>query len=103
VSASVTFHLFVRRALDRMEGVDPPGAPAVAARLVSALGPPGPRETYQDALLSENDGLPRVEAHETAGSHDIAAHARANALIRLPGGAGPLEKETVVTGVLLDR
>ncbi|HSE65166.1 MAG TPA: gephyrin-like molybdotransferase Glp [Thermoanaerobaculia bacterium] len=103
VSASVTFHLFVRRALDRMEGVDPPGAPAVAARLVSALGPPGPRETYQDAVLSEKDGLRRVEALETAGSHDIAAHARANALILLPAGAGPLERESVVTCVLLDR
>jgi molybdopterin molybdotransferase len=103
VSASVTFHLFVRRALDRMEGVDPPGAPAVAARLVSALGPPGPRETYQDAVLSEKDGLLRVEALETAGSHDIAAHARANALIRLPAGGGPLERESVVTCVLLDR
>ena len=103
VSASITFHLFVRRALDRMEGVDPPGAPAVAARLVSGLGPPGPRETYRDAVLSERDGLRRVEALATAGSHDIAAHARANALIRLPAGTGPLEKETVVTCVLLDR
>ena len=103
VSASVGFHLFVRRALDRMEGVTPAGAPVVTARLGRGLPPHGPRETYRDARLTEENGVRRVEAITTAGSHDIAAHARANALIQIPANAGPLEEGSVVTCVLLDR
>jgi molybdopterin molybdotransferase len=103
VSASVCFQLFVRRALDRMEGVDPPGAPLVPAQLTRRLGPTGPRETYRDARLREEDGKRRAEPLPTAGSHDIAAHARANALIRLPVDGGSLEEGSVVTCVLLER
>jgi molybdopterin molybdotransferase len=103
VSASVCFQLFVRRALDRMEGVEPAGAPLVLARLARRLGPPGPRETYRDALLVEEDGARRAEPLPTAGSHDIAAHARANALIRIPVGRGSLDEGSVVTCVLLER
>jgi molybdopterin molybdotransferase len=103
VSASVGFHLFVRRALDRMEGADPAGSPVVGARLARKLGPQGPRETYRDALLAEMDGLRRVEALETAGSHDIAAHARANALIRVPANGDALPEGSLVTCVLLER
>jgi molybdopterin molybdotransferase len=103
VSTSVCFHLFVRRALDRMEGVDPPGAPAVTAQLVGAVSSRGPRETYRDAVLVEEDGVRRVEPLPTAGSHDIAAHARANALIRIPVDSEPLATGSVVTCVLLER
>jgi len=103
VSASVCFQLFVRRALDRMEGIDSPGAPLVLARLSRRLRPAGPRETYRDARLVEESGGRRVEPLPTAGSHDIAAHARANALIRLPVDGGPLEEGAVVTCVLLER
>lgn len=103
VSASVGFHLFVRRALDRMEGVEPAGSPLVVARLARKLGPQGPRETYRDAVLAETDGLRRVEALETAGSHDIAAHARANALIRVPANGAAVDEGSLVTCVLLER
>jgi len=101
VSASVCFHLFVRRALDRLEGVREPGPPQIRARLVREILPAGPRETYRDARLVEEDGERRVEALPTAGSHDIAAHARANALIRVPMDGGPLAAGSLVTCVLL--
>ena len=103
VSASACFHLFVRRALDRFEGAKDPGAPEVSARLTRDLGPPGPRETYRDALLSEGKGERLVEPLRSAGSHDLLSHARANALIRIPGGAGPLPAGSIVTCVLLER
>ena len=103
VSASVCFQLFVRRALDRMEGVEPAGAPLVFARLAHPLAPSGPRETYRDAVLVEREGVRRAEPLPTAGSHDIAAHARANALIRVPVNGGPLEEGSIVTCVLLER
>lgn len=103
VSASVGFHLFVRRALDRLEGAEAPGPQIVTARLARSLGATGPRESYRDAVLSETDGCRLVEPLSTAGSHDIAAHARANALVRLPANAPPREEGTLVSCVLLER
>jgi molybdopterin biosynthesis enzyme len=86
-----------------MEGVEPAGAPLVFARLAHPLAPSGPRETYRDAVLVEREGVRRAEPLPTAGSHDIAAHARANALIRVPVNGGPLEEGSIVTCVLLER
>jgi molybdopterin molybdotransferase len=103
VSTSVCFHLFVRRALDRMEGIEPPGAPTVCARLSARLPSQGPRETYRDARFSMEDGVSRVDPLATAGSHDIATHTRADALIRVPANSGALEEGSLVTCVLLDR
>ncbi|HMA19129.1 MAG TPA: hypothetical protein VKS03_11880 [Thermoanaerobaculia bacterium] len=53
--------------------------------------------------MTEEDGVRRVEPLPGAGSHDIAAHARANVLIRIPANGGPLEEGSVVTCVLLER
>jgi molybdopterin molybdotransferase len=103
VSASVCFHLFVRRALDRLEGVERPGPAEASALLAKDLPATGPREWYRDARLFEEDGQTRAEPLESAGSHDIAAHARANALIRLSAGSGPLRAGSAVSCVLLDR
>ena len=102
VSASVCFHLFVRRALDRLEGAERPGAPERSALLSKDVAPAGPRETYRDARLFELEGQLRAEPLDTAGSHDIAAHARADALIRLHAGSGPLPAGSPVTCLLLD-
>lgn len=103
VSAAVCFHLFVRRALDRLEGMEEPGPPRVRARLTRELGSSGPRETYRDSLLSDHDGERRVEPLTSAGSHDLVSHARANALIRIPADGSPLAAGSLVTCVLLER
>ena len=103
VSASVCFHLFARRALERREGAADPGPRERAAVLARDLPPAGPREWYRDARLVEEDGSTRAEPIETAGSHDIAAHARANALIRLAAGSGAVRAGSTVTCVMLDR
>lgn len=103
VSASACFHLFVRRALDRFEGAKDPGPAEVRARLTQDLPPAGPRETYRDALLSDGEGERLVEPLRSAGSHDLLSHARANALVRIPAGDGPLPAGSIVTCVLLER
>lgn len=103
VSASVCFHLFVRRALERREGSAEPGPRERSAVLGRNLPPTGPREWFRDARLVEGEGGARAEPIETAGSHDIAAHARANALIRLPAGSGALPAGSAVTCLMLDR
>jgi molybdopterin molybdotransferase len=103
VSASACFHLFVRRALDRLEGAKDPGSPEVRARLVREIPPVGRRETYRDARLSDGEGERLVEPLASAGSHDLLSHARANALVRIPAEGGPLPVGSIVTCVLLER
>ena len=90
VSTSVCFHVFVRTALDRLEGADPAGAIAFPARLTCAMRLRGKRETYRDARLEVIDGENRVTPVEGRGSHDLAAHARANVLIRVAADADEL-------------
>jgi molybdopterin molybdotransferase len=104
VSSAVTFHLFVRFALGRLEGEGQPGAPRVTARLARDLKAAGARENYRDARLAALAGELSADPLPTRGSHDIAAHAGANALIRQPAGpeglaAGALV-ECLVTGEL---
>lgn len=102
VSSSVCFLLFVRFALDRLEGDASPGARRVEARLARELRAGGSRETYRDATLSFKDGVALVEPLGSVGSHDIATHARANALVRIPAQAGAIPGGTLVECVLLE-
>jgi molybdopterin molybdotransferase len=101
VSASVGFQLFVRHALDLREGSARPGAPRASAKLAGTVRG-GARETYRDAMLRTENGEIVAEPITSSGSHDIAAHARANALIRLPAGAGEIQPRSLVECVLLE-
>jgi molybdopterin molybdotransferase len=101
VSASVCFYLFVRRALDRLEGATQPGPARVSARLAQETRAVA-RETWRDAVLSMDDGDHRVRLLPTAGSHDIAAHGLANALARIPPGEGLVAAGTQVECILLE-
>ncbi|HSP95432.1 MAG TPA: gephyrin-like molybdotransferase Glp [Thermoanaerobaculia bacterium] len=101
VSSSVCFHVFVRYALGRLEGDPSPGAPRASARLARDLPPGGKRETYRDAILENAGGVAFVEPLTSAGSHDIATHARANALILVPAGAAPQPEGATVECLLL--
>jgi molybdopterin molybdotransferase len=101
VSSSVCFHLFVRFALDRLEGDASPGAPRICARLTSAMPPGGARETYRDGRLSHSGPVLQVEPLISAGSHDIATHARSDALIRVPAGAKAEPEGAAVECLLL--
>jgi molybdopterin molybdotransferase len=103
VSASVGFQLFVRFALDCLEGAAEPGAPARSARLTGEVHARGKRETYRDGIVEAVDGELRVAPLRSLGSHDFAAHSRANVLIRIPTDAGTLAPGTLVDCVELVR
>ena len=100
VSTSVGFHLFAREIAGRLEGDTSPGAPRVTAKLAAPISAPGPRETYRDAVWETAGGESRVAEVRSAGSHDIGAHARANALIVQPAGTPALPAGAVVTCLL---
>jgi molybdopterin molybdotransferase len=97
VSTSVCFHVFVRAALDSLEGADPAGPDFVQALLTRDIRLRGKRETYRDARLEVVEGENRVAPLDSRGSHDLAAHARSNVLIQVPAGT-----ERLAAGSLVD-
>ena len=103
VSASVGFHLFVRYALDALEGAASPGPERRRARLAREIATRGKRETYRDGVLEDVDGELRVGPLRSLGSHDFAAHSRANVLIRIPAEADRLAAGTLVDCLWLER
>ena len=96
VSSAVGFHVFVRAALDRLEGAAAPGASRFPARLAGALRGSESRELFHDGIARPRDGEMFVEPLTSRGSHDLAAHARADTLIRVPAGSGMLAEGSIV-------
>jgi molybdenum cofactor synthesis domain-containing protein len=103
VSSAVGFHVFARAALDRIEGSAAPGTPRSTARLTRSLRSSPSREFYRDAIIQNEGGETRVEPLTTRGSHDLATHAQANALIRVPIGSGMLSEGTIVECLMIER
>lgn len=103
VSAAVGFHVFAREALARFEGETDPAAPRVTAILKRALESSGERDRFLDATLDFSDSVLRVEPLRSSGSHDLAAHGRANALIHVPAGSPRLPEGDSVSCLLLSR
>ena len=87
VSAAVAFDFFVRPALRSAGGILPPLPPPLPARLAGPVRNKGPRLAFHPASLSLRDGEEIVEPLATKGSHDVLAHARANAFLELPPGS----------------
>jgi molybdopterin molybdotransferase len=83
VSAQVTFDLFVRPALLRMQGARVVSRPALRAALREAVDNRSGRRAYLPArVVLEGDVLVAWPIR-SQGSGDLAAHARANALLAL--------------------
>jgi len=101
VSASVGFRLFVRFALESMEGAADPRSAFVAARLNRGISVRGRRETYRDGVLEFSGAETRVSPLDSLGSHDLSTHARANALIRVPADADALPEGSIVECLML--
>ncbi len=102
VSASVDFLVLAREALARFEGDSSPAAPRIFARLTAPLRA-GPRESFHDGLWSSDPAGHTVTPLRSAGSHDLAAHARSNALIRIPAGGPSLSEGDPVECVIRAR
>ena len=102
VSVSVTFNLFARTALRRMQGAReaaPAEETAVLARPVKGAAE---RASYLPAALStDGGGRLLAEPLKWGGSSDFVAFARAEALVIVPAGAGMVESGSVVKVVRL--
>jgi molybdopterin molybdotransferase len=81
VSTSVTFNVFARIALRKMQGDFAPSLPTVRAKLTSPLKDASSRRSYLPASLRILDGAAIAEPLKWGGSSDLVAFMNANALI----------------------
>lgn len=83
VSAQVTFELFARPALLKMQGAAVLARPRLEAELGAAVRNRSGRRSYLPARLRHEGGRLLARPLRSAGSGDLVAHARANALVVL--------------------
>jgi molybdopterin molybdotransferase len=84
VSTSVTFNVFARPAIRRLQGASDPLLPAVTATLRHAIKDASGRRSYLPARLFIREGRALVESLKWGGSSDLVAFMKANALIVVP-------------------
>jgi molybdopterin molybdotransferase len=82
VSAFVSFHLFVRPAMDALQGLAPAPLPTVRVILTAPVSAPPGRRAFLRGVLDAAAGT--VTPLTGQGSHQLGALARANALIVVP-------------------
>jgi molybdopterin molybdotransferase len=83
VSAQVTFDVFVRAALLRMQGARVVSRPAVEVELLAEVRNKSGRRAHLPAGVRFEGGRLVAQPLTSMGSADIVAHARANALVVL--------------------
>src|SRR6266404_3413582 len=81
VSTSVTFNVFVRPAIRKMQGETSPAPAMVSAQLSRTVRDSSSRRSYLPARLFIQEGRVMVEPLKWGGSSDFVAFMQANALI----------------------
>ncbi len=101
VSSLVTFEVFVRPALRRMQGFSAVQRPALRVRLGYEARASADRTEYQRVTLVRDDG--ELVAHTTGSqsSSRLMSLAGAHALVRVPAGEGGLAAGSVVDAIIL--
>ena len=97
VSVAVTFNLFARTALFKMQGATQPALIDSNARLAKSVKGAKERDSYLPARLhSDEQGHLIAEPLKWGGSSDFVSFAKATALILVPGGTKMIEGNEVV-------
>jgi len=99
VSAYISFLLFVRPAMQALQGLAPTPLPATRARLAGPVRSPEGRRSYLRGVLDARAGA--VIPLTGQGSHQLGALARANALIVVPEHVVRMEEDEPVDVVSL--
>jgi len=103
VSAQVTFDLFARAALLRLQGASVASRPRVGVELASVFRNRSGRSCHLPARIRFEDGRLVARGVRSTGSGDLVAHARANALVVLEAGRVQAERGEKAEAVLLGR
>jgi molybdopterin molybdotransferase len=100
VSALVTFEIFVRPALLRMQGRSMVSRPRVKARLVEAVDKPDFLRVFARGIHDPEAGTVRLTGPQ--GSGILRSMSLANSLIDLPVGSGRIEQGEMVDVILTE-
>jgi molybdopterin molybdotransferase len=103
VSAFVSFEMFVRPVLRRMQALEPLHRPTVRAVLKSAVQSPEGKRQFLRGDLDVEDGRYVVSTVGGPGSHLLAGLANANSLIVVPDETTHLSAGDAVTVIMLER
>jgi molybdenum cofactor synthesis domain-containing protein len=101
VSAQVTFDVFVRAALLRMQGARAVSRPWVEVELLAPVKNRSGRKAHVPARVRFERGRLVARPVRSMGSGDLVAHARANALVALDAGRTLAEAGERAEAVLL--
>jgi molybdopterin molybdotransferase len=97
VSASVTFELFVRPAIRRLQGATEPMRRRISVQLGETMTKPLGLETYTRAVVGwVSGGLPVATSSGGQGSHMLRSLAAADGLLVLPAAVAELPSGSVV-------
>ena len=103
VSAQVTFDLFVRPALLKMQGARVVSRPRVRVELLAGVKNRSGRKSHVPARVRFEGGRLVARPLRSMGSGDLAAHARANALVVIEADRPQAVAGETAEAVLLGR
>lgn len=103
VSAQVTFELFARPALLKLQGAAVLARPRLEAELGAAVRNRSGRRSYLPARLRHEGGRLLARPLRSLGSGDLVAHARANALVVLDAEREEAKEGETVEALPLGR
>ena len=101
VSSLVTFEVFVRPALRKMQGFAQLHRPTLAVRLAYDAKPTADRTEYQRVTLRREGRELVAETTGSQSSSRLMSLAGANALVRIPAGDQGFKAGTVVEALIL--
>lgn len=101
VSVAVSFHLFARPALLKMQGASALHLPRTNVYAARAVKGAPPRRSHQPARLAIRDGRVEAEPLKWSGSSDLVAFMRAEALIVVPEDCAGYAAGELVEVILL--
>jgi molybdenum cofactor synthesis domain-containing protein len=101
VSVAVSFHLFARPALLKLQGASEIHLPRMRAYASRAVKGAPPRRSHQPARLAIRDGRAEAEPLKWSGSSDLVAFMRADCLIVVPEDRRSLNEGELVEVIAL--
>lgn len=101
VSSLVTFEVFVRPALRKMQGFTELQRPRLAVRLAYDARPAGDRVEYQRVMLRRRGGELVADTTGSQSSSRLLSAVGAQALVRVPAGDERIPAGTVVEAIIL--
>lgn len=101
VSSLVTFEVFVRPALRKMQGFAQLHRPTLPVRLGYDARPTAERTEYQRVTLHREGGELVADTTGSQSSSRLMSLAGAHALVRVPAGDRVLEKGSIVEAMIL--